>query len=87
MSLQPLTHVIRPPQQPGVLKINPDAVTPPPARTDGSLSGRQSPLVPLQSGLRHGHLHVHVPERLFSLIKKGTDKLKRTTACINWMLI
>lgn len=71
MSVRPLTHVISLPQQPGVLKINPDAVTLPPARTDGSLSGHQPPPVPLKLGLRHGHLHIEIPRRLFSLIKKG----------------
>lgn len=71
MSVQPVTHVISLPQQPDVLKINPDAVTPPLARTDGSLSGHQPPLVPVKLGLRDGHLHIEIPRRHFSLIKKG----------------
>lgn len=44
MSLRLLTHVISLPQQAGLLKINPDAVTPPPVLTLMALSLGDNPL-------------------------------------------
>lgn len=63
----------------------------PQAHTDGSLSGQQSPLVPQQSGLRHGHLHIPSPTRLSFQMKIG-DKVTGITAraalivCWSWRL-